>query len=52
MMGLEKEAQSEAGEVMKLNPKFSLDYLAKVSGFKDQSERDKIIDALRQAGLK
>jgi adenylate cyclase len=51
MMGLEKEARAEAGEVMKLNPKFSLDYLAKVSGFKDQSERDKIIDALRKAGL-
>ena len=51
MMGLEKEAGAEAKEVLRLNPKFSLDYLKKVSGFKDQSERDEIIDALRKAGL-
>ena len=51
MMGLEKEAGAEAKEVLRLNPKFSLDYLTKVSGFKDQSERDEIIDALRKAGL-
>jgi len=51
MMGLEKEARAEASEVLRLNPKFSLDYLAKVSGFKDQSEIEKIITALRKAGL-
>jgi TolB-like protein/class 3 adenylate cyclase/Tfp pilus assembly protein PilF len=52
MMGLEKEAQSEAEEVRRLNPKFSVDYWAKVSPYKDQTETDKIIDALRKAGLK
>lgn len=51
LMGREKEAQAEAAEVLKLNPKFTLDYLAKVSGFKDRAEVDKIIDALRKAGL-
>jgi len=52
MMGLEKEAQAEASEVLRLNPKFSVDYLAKVSGFKDRTEKEKIITALRKAGLK
>jgi adenylate cyclase len=52
MMGLEKEAQSEAEEVRRLNPKYSVDYFAKVSPYKDQTETDKIIDALRKAGLK
>ena len=52
MMGREKEAQSEAEEVRRLNPKFSVDYYAKVSPYKDQTETDKIIDALRKAGLK
>jgi len=52
MMGLEKEAQSEAEEVRRLNPKYSVDYWAKVSPYKNQTETDKIIDALRKAGLK
>jgi len=52
MMGLEKEAQSEVEEVRRLNPKYSADYFAKVSPYKDQTETDKIIDALRKAGLK
>jgi adenylate cyclase len=52
MMGRGKEAQSEAEEVQRLNPKFSVDYYAKVSPYKDQGETDKITDALRKAGLK
>jgi adenylate cyclase len=51
MMGFEKEARAEASEVLRLNPKFTLDSLAKVSGYKDQSETKKIISALRKAGL-
>jgi len=52
MMGLEKDAQSEAAEVRRLNPKYSVDYFAKTSPYKDRTETDKIIDALRKAGLK
>jgi adenylate cyclase len=51
MMGLEKEALAEAAEVMKLNRKFSLDFWAKVSAYKDRAETDKVINALRKAGL-
>jgi adenylate cyclase len=52
MMGRDEEAHSEAAEVLRLNPKFSVDSWAKTSRFKDQSETDKIVTAWRKAGLK
>jgi adenylate cyclase len=52
MMGREKEARAQAAEVLRINPKFSLDFWAKTSLLKEQSERDKIFNALRKAGLK
>lgn len=52
MMGREKEARAEATEVFKINPKFSVDYFAKTLSYRDQSENDKMISALRKAGLK
>jgi hypothetical protein len=48
MMGHEKEARAEAAEVLRINPKFS----AKMLPYKDQSQTDKVINALRKAGLK
>ncbi len=52
MMGREKEARAEAAEVLRINPKFSLDYFAKALPFKDQKVINNLIDALRKAGLK
>jgi hypothetical protein len=52
MMGREKDARAEAAEVLRINPKFSLDSLAKILPYKDQSETDKVGNALRKAGLK
>ena len=53
MMGREKEARTEAAEVLRINPRFSVDFYAKIiMAYKDQSEQDKIINALRKAGLK
>jgi tetratricopeptide (TPR) repeat protein len=52
MMGREQEARAEAAEVLKINPKFSLDYFEKALPYKDQSVIDKLIGALRKAGLK
>jgi hypothetical protein len=52
MMGREKEARAEAAEVLRINPKFSVEYLAKIRAYKDQSQNDKIADALHKAGLK
>jgi adenylate cyclase len=51
-MGREKEARIEAGEVLRINPNFSLDNYAKLLYHKDQSLIDRNIDALRKAGLK
>jgi adenylate cyclase len=51
-MGREKEARAEATEVLRLNPKFSLDSYAKTLSYKDQSVTDNFVDALRKAGLK
>ena len=52
MMGREKEARAEAAEVLRINPKFSVDYAKAISPFKDQSVTDNFISALRKAGLK
>ena len=52
LMGREKEAHAEAAEVLRINPKFSLDYYAKIVAYKDQSQTDKLVDALGKAGLK
>ena len=52
MMGRENEARAEAGEVLRINPKFSLDKYAKIIPYKDQSEKNRVINALWKAGLK
>lgn len=50
-LGREDEARAEAREVLRLHPKFSLDYLAKILTYKDQSVTDRRIELLREAGL-
>jgi adenylate cyclase len=52
MMGREEEARAEAAEVLRINPKFSLDFWARRALVRDESIRDKIFTALRKAGLK
>jgi adenylate cyclase len=52
MMGQEEEARAAAIEVMKINPKFSLEWYAKTIYFKNQNDIDKTIEALQKAGLK
>ena len=52
MMGQDKEAHAEAAEVLRINTKFSVDSFAKILRNKDQSEVDKLVNALRKAGLK
>jgi adenylate cyclase len=48
----EREACAEAEEVVRIDPKFSLEHYAKLLPVKDQTEHDRIIAALRKAGLK
>jgi adenylate cyclase len=52
MMGREKEAHAEAAEVLRINPKYSVDSFAKNHPYKDQSQTDKVVNAMREAGLK
>jgi adenylate cyclase len=51
MMGRDEEARAAAAEVLRINPKFSLEWYAKRSFIKDRSVIDKGVDALRKAGL-
>jgi len=50
--GRERDACAIVEEVVRIDPKFSLEQYAKVLPVKDQAERDRIIAALRKAGLK
>ena len=52
MMGREKEARAEAAEVLRINPKWSIESWKKNLMFKDQSAIDPFCVALRKAGLK
>jgi adenylate cyclase len=51
-MGREEEARAEVAEVLRINPKFSLDFVAKTSLYKERSVRENILKALFKAGLK
>jgi adenylate cyclase len=50
--GREAEARTAAAEVLKINPKFSLEQYAQIVPIKDRSFTDRTIDALKKAGLK
>ena len=52
MAGQEQEARAAATEVMKINPKFSLEQYGRTLYFKNKSDVDKTLEALRKAGLK
>jgi adenylate cyclase len=52
LLGREDEAHVEAAEVLRINPKFSLENFAKTIPFKNQDDTEHLINALRKAGLK
>ena len=52
LIGREEEAQDAASEVLRINPKFSVERFAKIVKSKDQSIKERYIDSLRKAGLK
>jgi adenylate cyclase len=52
LAGREKEAQAEAAQVLRINPNYSLERLAKTDPTKNQDVKKHYIDALRKAGLK
>jgi len=52
LCGREEEARATAAGVLRINPKFSCDYVAKRLTYKNQADKDRFIEALRKAGLK
>jgi len=50
--GKEMEAHAEAEEVLRMDPKFSVEPFAKAMPYKDEELRKLMADALRKAGLK
>ena len=51
-LGRNEEARTEAEEVRRIAPKFSLDYFEKINPSKNREGLERYIDALRKAGLK
>jgi adenylate cyclase len=52
LLGGDEEARAEADEVLRINPRFSLESHAKLFPFKNQTHTDRLVEALRKAGLK
>ncbi len=52
LIGREDEARASAEEVMRINPKFSLERYSKLLGFKNKADKDLLISALQKSGLK
>jgi hypothetical protein len=52
LMGREKEAHAEAAEVMRIDPKFSVESYLRRLPYEDQKKIDNIASALHKAGLK
>jgi adenylate cyclase len=50
-LGREEEARSEGAEILRIDPKFSLERFMKAYP-RDQSRKDRLTEALRKAGLK
>jgi adenylate cyclase len=50
-LGREAEARAEAAEILKLNPKFSIQKFANVIPYKDSTQTKRVLDALRETGL-
>jgi len=52
LSGRDKEARAEVSEVLRIDPKFSLEHAAKTWPYKKDADRDLVLNALRKAGLK
>ena len=52
LSGRDEEARAEGTEVLRMNPRFSLEELGKRLTHKNQEDKERYIGALRKAGLK
>jgi adenylate cyclase len=51
ILGRENEAKAYVGEILEVNPSFSLEQYRKINAFKDASHLKTYLEALRRAGL-
>jgi TolB-like protein/Tfp pilus assembly protein PilF len=51
LMGRDEEARAEAAEVLRIQPKFSVDYVVKQAPYKYDIDRKRLRDSLLKAGL-
>jgi hypothetical protein len=51
-MDRDEKARAEAGEVLRIDPKFSVDYLIKQAPYKYEVDRKRLVNSLVKAGLK
>ena len=49
--GREKEARKEAAEVLRINPKFTVESFTGILPYKNPADRDRAAQGLRKAGL-
>jgi adenylate cyclase len=52
LSGREEEARAEVAEILRINPKFSLKHFSKTFPYKKQADRERLVEALRKAGLR
>jgi len=52
LSGQEENARAEAAEVLRVNPRFSLEYWSKILPYKNQADLGRVVNAWRNAGLK
>jgi adenylate cyclase len=52
LSGQDEKARDEADEVLRIQPKFTLDKFKKKVTYKKETDREKLLGALRKAGLK
>jgi TolB-like protein/class 3 adenylate cyclase/tetratricopeptide (TPR) repeat protein len=50
--GREEDARSQAKELLKIQPNFTVEYFGKQLTIKNQADRELLLDGLRKAGLK
>jgi adenylate cyclase len=50
--GQEEEARTQAQEILKIDPSFSVEYFEKTVPYKDRAITERLVDALRKIGLK
>jgi hypothetical protein len=52
LSGRDEEARTQAAELLRISPKFSVEKFKKKLTYKREEDRERVLSALRKAGLK